>query len=210
MLSRVIRAIGALAGSVSVTACSIFGSAAVPEPDYSVVFSEPPFELRDYDELVIVKTPTTDGSRAAFGRLFEYISGANSGSVDIAMTAPVLNTENVAGTTIAMTAPVIEKQDKGGEMAFILPEKFTQETAPVPTDPQVQLATVAPRRVAVVRYSGSMSRKAPEQETRLREWVSQKDLTPQGPTEVAGYNPPWTLPAYRRNEVLIPVAVGSN
>lgn len=27
-----------------------------------------------------------------------------------------------------------------------------------------------------------------------------------GPTEVAGNQPPWSLPIYRRNEVLIPVA----
>lgn len=27
-----------------------------------------------------------------------------------------------------------------------------------------------------------------------------------GPTEIAGYHPPWSLPVYRRNEVLIHVA----
>jgi hypothetical protein len=90
-------------------------------------------------------------------------------------------------------------------MVFVLPEALTPETAPVPTNPRVSLGTIPPRRVAVVRYSGSMSRGAGSGETRLRDWIARKDLTPTGPAEVAGYNPPWTLPPYRRNEVLIPV-----
>jgi hypothetical protein len=205
MFSRATRVIAAFAGLLSITACSIFGSAAAPEPDYNVVLAEPPFELRDYGELVVVKTAMTDGSRAAFGRLFNYISGANTGARDIAMTAPVLNTDFADGDKIAMTAPVLQGRDSVREMVFVLPDAMTLETAPVPTDPGVSLDTIPPRRVAVVRYSGSMDKGAPAEEARLRDWIERKDLTPTGPTEVAGYNPPWTLPPYRRNEVLIPV-----
>lgn len=205
MLSRATRAIGALAGLLSVTACSVFGSAAAPEPDYSVVLEEPPFELRDYGELVVVRTPMTDGSRAAFGRLFDYISGANKGARDISMTAPVLNVDTDGGTEISMTAPVLQSGEGAREMVFVLPDGLMLETAPRPTDPDVSLDMIPPRRVAVVRYSGSMDQRAPDEEARLRNWIAVKDLTPAGPAEVAGYNPPWTLPPYRRNEVLIPV-----
>lgn len=188
MLSRATRAIGAFAGLLGVAACSVFGGAAAPEPEYSVVLAAPPFELRDYCELVVAKTPMTDGSGAAFGRLFDYISGENSGARDIAMTAPVL-------------------QDRYGtrEMVFVLPDEMTLQTAPVPTNLRVSLATIPPRRVAVVRYSGFLSRRAPTEEARLRDWLASKGLTPTGPAEIAGYNPPWTLPPFRRNEVLIPV-----
>jgi len=206
MLSRATRAIGALAGLLGVAACSVFGGAAAPEPDYSVVLAEPPFELRDYGELVVVRTPMTDGSRAAFGRLFDYISGANSGARDIAMTAPVLNTDAADGAKIAMTAPVLQSREGAREMVFILPDGLTPQTAPVPTDPRVSLATIPARRVAVVRYSGSMEKRASTEEGRLRDWLALKALRPTGPAEIAGYNPPWTLPPYRRNEVLIPVA----
>ncbi|MFO7919634.1 MAG: heme-binding protein [Nioella sp.] len=205
MLSRATRAIGAFAGLLGVAACSVFGGAAAPEPDYDVILAEMPFELRDYGELVVATTPMTDGSGAAFGRLFDYISGANTGARDIAMTAPVLNTDAADGARIAMTAPVLQGREGAREMVFVLPDDMTPQTAPVPTDPRVSLATIPPRRVAVLRYSGFLSRRASTEEARLRDWLAGKGLRPTGPAEVAGYNPPWTLPAYRRNEVLIPV-----
>jgi hypothetical protein len=206
MLSRATKALGAFVGLVTITACSVVGSATTPEPAYSVVLAEAPFELRDYGELVVVKTPMADGSRAAFGRLFEYISGANSGARDIAMTAPVLNTGTDDSTKIAMTAPVLQSREGAREMIFVLPDAMTLATAPVPTDQSVSLATIPPRRMAVLRYSGSMEKRATAEEARLRVWLGDKGLRPMGPAEVAGYNPPWTLPAYRRNEVLIPIA----
>ena len=205
MFSNATRAITAFAGLLSVTACSVFGSAAAPEPDYSVTLSEPPFEVRDYGELVVAKTPMNDGSRAAFGRLFDYISGANTGGRDIAMTAPVLNTNRSDGSKIAMTAPVLQSRSGAREMLFVLPAKMTPDAAPAPTDPAVNLDTIPPRRVAVVRYSGFMASNAAAEEARLRDWMAGKSLKPQGAAEVAGYNPPWTLPPLRRNEVLIPV-----
>ncbi len=205
MLSRATRAIGAFAGFLGVAACSVFGGAAAPEPDYSLVRADPPFELRDYGALVVATTPMNDGSGAAFGRLFDYISGENAGARDIAMTAPVLDTEGAGGAEIEMTAPVLQGREGAREMVFVLPEDMTLQTAPVPTDAQVSLATIPPRRVAVVRYSGFLSRRAAAEEARLRDWLAREGLTPAGPAEIAGYNPPWTLPPFRRNEVLIPV-----
>jgi hypothetical protein len=206
MIPRATRAILALISLLVVNACSVFGSAAAPEPEYSVILSEPPFEVRDYGKLVVAKTPMGDGSGAAFGRLFDYISGANAGERDIAMTAPVLNTDRSEGSKIVMTAPVLQNREGTREMVFVLPDAMTLEEAPVPTDPAVTLDIIPARRVAVVRYSGFMARNAAAEEARLRDWLSDKSLTAESPAEVAGYNPPWTLPPWRRNEVLIPVA----
>ncbi len=205
MLSRAAKQIGALVSLLTITACSVFGSAAAPEPDYATVLAEEPFEIRDYGALVVAKTPMAEGSRAAFGRLFDYISGENTGGRKIAMTAPVLNTDDNRGTEIAMTAPVLQSRSGTREMIFVLPATFTLETAPLPSDPNVSLATIAPRRVAVVRYAGSMDGKASDEEARLRKWLAARGLQPIGPAEIAGYNPPWTLPMYRRNEVMIPI-----
>lgn len=206
MLLHATRTILAFAGLLAITACSVVGSEAAPEPKYTGVVTQPPFEVRDYGELVVVKTTMADGSSAAFGRLFNYISGQNEGARKIDMTAPVLNINPAEGTTIAMTAPVLQNNEGNREMIFVLTDEFTPDTAPLPSDPKVLLTTIAARRVAVVRYSGSMDDNAPAEEARLREWLQTKGLQPVGPAEVAGYNPPWTLPAYRRNEVLIPIA----
>ncbi len=207
MLSRITKTIATFAGLLTLAACSVFGSEAASEPKYTVVLKEKSFEIRDYGELVVVKTTMADGSRAAFGRLFDYISGQNEGARKIAMTAPVLNTDAADGTKIAMTAPVLQSRAGSREMVFVLTDAFTPETAPLPSDPKVSLDTIGPRRVAVVGYSGSMDKRASTEEARLRDWLGSKGLQPKGPAEVAGYNPPWTLPAYRRNEVLIPITI---
>ena len=205
MLASVARGAAIVSTALVVTACSAFGGKAAPEPEFTTISKEAPFELRSYPKLVVVKTAMNDGTRGGFGRLFDYISGANGGKRKIAMTAPVLETEK--GTEIAMTAPVLRNQAGAGqEMAFILPKEFTAETAPVPTDPAVKLDVIAPRSVAVISFSGvARDDDVAEARRKLEAWIAAKGLTATGPAELAQYNPPWTIPAMRRNEVLIPI-----
>ena len=40
----------------------------------------------------------------------------------------------------------------------------------------------------------------------LRNWMSDKQLNAVGAPQLARYNPPWTLPPWRRNEILIEIA----
>ena len=98
MILRAARPVAAFASLLSIAACSVFGSEAAPEPGYTVVITEEPFMVRDYGELVVVKTSMSNGSNAAFRRLFNYISGENSGARKIPMTAPVLSTGDTKGT----------------------------------------------------------------------------------------------------------------
>ena len=209
MSARLFRNVAAVATLLLTSACSVFGGAAAPEPSYVVVRVEAPFEIRDYPELVIVSTAMTDDSGAAFGKLFDYISGVNQGNRKISMTAPVLQARG--GDKVEMTAPVIQGRIGDGEsrqMAFLLPESFTFETAPLPIDPSVSLSTIPPRRVAAVRFNGRLSDEAAEaQRLKLIAWLSEQQIEPVGLAESAGYNPPWTLPPLRRNEVFIPIAV---
>lgn len=204
---RFAPAIVALAGALALGGCSVFGGPAAPEPEYSVVLSDPPYEIRDYPALVLVKTPVGGDDNAAFRRLFAYISGRNGGAREIAMTAPVLQSEGER-TEIAMTAPVLMSgADDSGEMAFILTDDFTLETAPVPADPAVTLGTLPARRVAVITFNGwALDRTVAKHRRMLQDWVDARSLTAISPPETAQYNPPWTLPTFRRNEVQIPIA----
>ena len=194
--------------------CSLVGIRSTAEPAYSVLQNDASFEVREYAEMVVAETRVDasfdDAGNIAFGRLFGYISGANASASEIAMTAPVMAVDKstAVGETIAMTAPVTgEETPLGWRYAFVLPESYTLASAPQPDNPDVRLERVPARKVAVVRYSGSWSETGYLQNLqRLQQWMAQNRLEAGSLPRVAGYDPPWTLPFLRRNEVMIDIA----
>jgi hypothetical protein len=139
-----------------------------------------------------------------FSRLAAFIFGANTASTGIAMTAPVVQ----SGTAIAMTAPVVQSAAEPGSwtITFYMPSGHTLATLPKPTDPGITLRELPGDTLAVHRFSGARDAAAIAKATTL--------LLGQLPTsawEPAGdpvswfYDPPWTLPWVRRNEVAVPV-----
>jgi hypothetical protein len=196
--------------------CSVVGISNVEEAAYTVVIKDDNFELRDYDAMIIVETTIDDdfenAGNKAFRRLFAYITGDNVANSEIAMTAPVI--ADPAGTSpsteIAMTAPVLQEYSQGGwRYAFVLPADLTLETAPKPLDDDVRLAEVPGKKVAVIQFSGFWSEASMQDKTSaLNDWISANNLTASSEPRWAGYNPPWTIPFLRRNEVMIDVQQG--
>jgi len=186
---------------------------AIETPQYTVEFTDGDVEYRRYQSYLVAETLIEDvsGFKAAgnegFRRLFRYITGANDGGESISMTAPVARSAK-DGAKIAMTAPVQRAADPGGELvSFMLPSKYTMATAPQPTDPRVQVREVPERLVAVVRYRGRWS-DSNYQENRkvLLASVDAAGVTPEGVVESALYDPPYTPPFMRRNEVMVEVS----
>lgn len=183
---------------------------AVEEPPHTVVAKDGQFELRDYAPLVVAEV-TVEGRRweaanRGFRPLADYIFGANVPKEKIAMTAPVA--QRRTGETIAMTAPVAQSEAGEGRwvVRFVMPAGQTLESLPEPANAAVRLVSEPARRFAAVRFSGlagdeTIARK----EATLRDWIAARGLTPAGPPSYAYYDPPWTLPWLRRNEVMIPV-----
>jgi hypothetical protein len=196
--------------------CSVVGITNVEEAAYTVVIKDENFEIRDYDPMVIVETTIDDdfesAGNKAFRRLFAYITGDNVANSEIAMTAPVIADPagTSPGTDIAMTAPVLQEYSQGGwRYAFVLPADLTLETAPKPLDDDVRLAEVAGKKVAVIQFSGFWSEESMQDKTSaLNDWISANNLTASSEPRWAGYNPPWTIPFLRRNEVMIDVQQG--
>lgn len=202
---------------IASTGCSVVGIRTTPEPTYEVVKAEGNFELRRYPALVVASTQVNGDFESAgdkaFRPLFEYISGANQNSTKISMTAPVLAEENPqSGQKIAMTAPVIGTEIDGAwEYQFVLPDSFTLESAPQPTNPNVSLKETRPKLLAVVEYSGLWREKTKQRhQAKLSEWMEKQGLQGISNPMIAGYDPPWTLPFLRRNEILIEVKQVSN
>ncbi|MBT8435617.1 MAG: heme-binding protein [Gammaproteobacteria bacterium] len=207
------RSLAAIFILLFLSGCSLVGIRSAEEANYSVLDNQDKFEVREYDAMLVTETLVDasfdEAGNIAFKRLFGYISGDNVSASEIAMTAPVLAVDenSSSGEKISMTAPVTgEKSGPGWRFAFVLPAEYTLETAPAPNNSAINLVPVPARKVAVVRYSGTRSETAYETHLKLlQDWMQQNRYQPDSLPRFAGYDPPWTLPFLRRNEVLIDI-----
>lgn len=186
---------------------------ATEEAKYTLIEKDGVFEVRTYDSKIVaevlVEGEMSDATSAGFRLLADYIFGNNTAasgkSEKIIMTTPV--TVEARSEKIAMTAPVgIQNAASGWRVWFVMPSHYTLATLAKPNNPQVAIKLVAPKRYAVVRFTGwvdDVKKKAKEKE--LRAWLVAKHMTSKGQAELARYNPPWTLPFLRRNEVMLEI-----
>ncbi|KAF8063885.1 hypothetical protein N665_1179s0009 [Sinapis alba] len=196
----------------------VFGKIAVETPKYTVAKSGDGYEIREYPPAVAAEV-TYDPSEfkgekdGGFMVLAKYIGvfgkPENQKPEKIAMTAPVITKE---GEKIAMTAPVVTKEGGGGEkktmtMQFLLPEMYKKaEDAPRPTDERVVIKEEGGRKYGVVTFSGTTAESVvSEKVKKLRSDLERDGFKITGDFVLARYNPPWTLPPFKTNEVMIPV-----
>ena len=146
-------------------------------------------------------------------------------SEKIAMTAPVVAEPVDHSQKIAMTAPVVAEPVAGAgagagaaaaetllnsatqwRIHFVMPGQYTLDTLPRPNNPAVHLRELPPMVFAVVAYSGLNTAARVQEKTReLQRWMASRNLQPLGAPQLARYDPPWTLPLWRRNEVQVQV-----
>ncbi|MGB5485841.1 MAG: heme-binding protein [Lysobacterales bacterium] len=182
---------------------------AVEEAKYTVSMKQDDLEIREYEASivaeVVVNDDFEDASGAAFRKLFNYISGDNTGRNKIAMTAPV--TQKAEPEKIAMTSPVGQrKADQGWAVSFMMPAFYTMDTIPLPDDPNIVLREIPAHRAAAIRYSGRWSEKSYKKHlSSLLEWMASENLLAVGEPVWARYNAPFTPWFMRRNEILIPI-----
>ena len=193
----------------------MFSTAAmsIEEPKFTLLEKEQSFELRAYQPKLIAEVLVDGDMSESSSKGFELIADFNFGnnttqsgkSEKISMTAPVAvkpSTEK-----ISMTAPVgLQQSKKGWRVYFVMPSQYTPQTLPKPNNPQVTIKLLPAQKFAVVRFSGlvgeeKMNRKLAE----LNQWIKRKNFKALSNPELARYNPPWTLPFLRRNELMVEV-----
>ena len=208
-----------LNGLLLTSALLLSGAAmATEEPKYTVLKQTEDFELRRYDEQLVAQTWVTGdqdtASRAGFKILADYIFGNNSAangeSRKISMTAPVTmqpETKKGSGESqkIAMTAPVsIQQTEDKWRVQFTMPSQYTLQTLPKPNNPNIEIVEVPAQTYSVIKFSGlAGTEKVAAKTKELQSWMQGQNLTITGKPELARYNPPWTLPFMRRNEIMI-------
>jgi hypothetical protein len=199
-----------LATSMLNSACMVVGVRTVEQTDYKVLHAADGMELRLYEPYLVARTyvegELKQASNEGFRRLAGYIFGKNGGQRSIAMTAPVTTTRS-EGEKISMTAPVVqEKQGGRWLMEFMMPGIYRREGLPEPLDSRVSIVEVPGRLVAAVRFSGAASEEDFDARTaRLEEWIAGQGLKQRSTPRFARYDPPFTIPFLRRNEVHITV-----
>jgi hypothetical protein len=180
----------------------------VEQPEYTVTSAEGAVELRSYGPMIAAEAVVAGERKAAINEGFRliaaYIFGANKPNAKIAMTAPVQQQRQ----TIAMTAPVTQ-QGTGNvwTVRFIMPKSSTLETLPEPADERIRLRPILPRRLVAITFSGFASNDAIDKRIgELQRYATEHKLTTTGEPLLAFYDPPWTLPFLRRNEVMLELA----
>jgi hypothetical protein len=192
---------------------------AIEEPSFKVIAKSGTFELRQYAPMLVAETlvdgDMDDASSAGFRKIADYIFGNNqvqagTSSTKIAMTAPV--TMEPQSQKIAMTAPValIPAENMAASQQwrvhFVMPSQYTMGSIPKPKNPDVKLREIPGKLFAVNSFTGFNTQSRIQAKTdELSAWIGQKNLKSLGQTQLARYDPPWTLPMFRRNEVMIEV-----
>ena len=169
---------------------------AIEEPVYQVekAWEAEQIEIRAYAPRIMAVTGMNEDSDSGFRVLAGYIFGGNAEEQKIAMTAPVQQT--MAG----------EK-----EMAFMMPAEYALKDLPQPEDQRVSFREAPAYTAAVIQFSGwASAEKADENWQQLQRFLIAEGINITGEPTLNQYNPPWTLPFMRRNEIIVPVAFPLN
>ena len=174
----------------------------VEHPKYDTVSRDGDFEIRAYAPMIIAEAEVQGARKPAIEEGFRiiggYIFGANQGRMKIAMTEPVQQ------QAAALPAPGDETGSDRWKVSFVMPSSWSLDTLPPPADTRIKLNSLPAQRMVAITFSGSYSDGIIAEKTReLRDYAQRKGLTVTGSPLLAFYNPPWTLPMLRRNEVML-------
>lgn len=202
--------------ALPVAAWAQLARATVEKPDFKVLHEGDDYEIRQYPPCIVAQvTIEGDPSEAmndGFSPLADFIFGANEPEEKIAMTTPVtMEPEEKKGEKIAMTTPVTQEpadsEANAHVVSFIMPSEYTLDELPKPTNDRVVLKEVPARTLAVHRFSWTGAHHhMRDHEKELRAQLAEDGIEVTGDPIYARYDPPWTLPIFRRNEVMLPVA----
>ena len=184
---------------------------AIEEPKYSIIEQEESFELRAYEPMIVAETYVTgsldEASSKGFRRIAGYIFGSNTNSEGekqkVSMTAPVAITAN--SPEINMISQTKLESDEGKwRVHFVMPSEYQIDSLPTPKKKNVVLREIPAEKFAVISFSGLASEKKVAKKTQeLKKILSERNIKPNGEPILARYNPPWTLPFMRRNEIMV-------
>jgi effector-binding domain-containing protein len=180
----------------------------VETPSYKVIQSKGKIEIREFDPMVIAEVQVVgrrkDAISSGFKLLADYIFGNNISRENVNTTATI---QRPASEKIAMTAPVQQQlANNSWLVSFVMPSEYNLEDLPKPKNIEVKLKNVPVKRFVTIQFSGTSSdENLAKHKKLLVEFIETNSISVTGTPKYAFYNPPWTLPLMRRNEVMFEV-----
>ena len=183
-------------------------------PPYRVLSKGEGYEVREYDPVSVV---TIDVAPSSAGGAIGGDSVNLSGSALVAYNALLAYFlgGNSDGAALELTSPARLDEPSGppglggiSTLSFMLPSGLTVSSAPAPTSQSVRLEQRSMETVAVAAFGGiATPGEVRRSLSRLREalGVAAVEEGDQGFYSLLQYNPPYTLPWLRTNEVAVPI-----
>lgn len=180
----------------------------VETPSYEVIQSQGKIEIRQLEAMITAEVLVNEERKTAikngFRLLADFIFGNNTPRQAREKTSQA---QPQLGTKIAMTAPVQQQLVKNSwQVSFVMPSEYSLKSLPIPHNDSISIIRASPRQFIVITFSGTASdNNLRQQEERLMEFINTNDLSVTGTPKYAFYNPPWTLPFMRRNEIMLEI-----
>ena len=180
--------------SFIVAGCSLFGSS-IEEPSFTVLKKDNEFETRKYETFITAETYANGEREKAAGDGFqvlaEYIFGGNKEEEKIDMTAPVM-------------MELVDQKTQKWKISFVMPSKYkTISDLPKPNSSQITFIQNKPQKYIVLVFSGSTSSDNVDSNNQLMlDYLKKNSISTNNSSIYAFYNPPWTIPSFKRNEIM--------
>jgi hypothetical protein len=189
-----------------------FRAMATEEPEFTLISQENAIEVREYQPKIIARVEVEgdfdDASSKGFKLLADYIFGnnvLNGETQKISMTAPVEMTP--LAEDIVMTSPIMKSEvNHKLQVNFVMPKEYSLDTLPRPNNEQVKIIEIPKEKYAVIVFSGLVRDSSyTEKAQLLNDFIMTNNFTQLEAIKIARYNPPWTLPFFRRNELMVKI-----
>lgn len=174
----------------------------VEKPKYITLEKSGNIEIREYEPTIIaevsVKGERKEAIREGFKLLANYIFGNNLPKNPSSVTA------QQEGQKIAMTAPVQQIKDTDSwKINFTMPSEYSIDSLPSPNTDKIKLIKIPKEKRILIQFSGSSTDENIQKHLQiLRDYCEKENITINEEPIFAFYNPPWTLPFLRRNEIM--------
>ena len=193
------------------------------------------YEKYTVAEVTIFEDDIDEAQKRGFRILADYIFGNNiardslhrqvrmkegetyKSNESISMTGPVLldlNDQIVIRSPVGVVNMLSPEEplelelelEQKWTVSFSLPSKYTVATAPIPKHGSIRLREEPADLVITRRFTNFVTESKVESLSNgLLKWANEKGLTIEGTIRIARFDPMWTVPFLRRNEIHLSV-----